>query len=177
MTKQDYKYAIMAIGIIFAWIMILFFCVYKPISNSINQMNEQIKQDSYELNEMANFIALHNDDLSMYQEQLNTNLMILNQKLPEKLIADELVSKLGDVAQSSNVKITLLKIQPSKMQENLAVQNIDINLQGDYFSLLSFLRSVSLFPFVTTIQQGMMFVENDSIKCNLTLQIYADNYN
>lgn len=177
MTKQDYKCAIMAIGIIFAWIMILFFCVYKPISNSINQMNEQIKQDSYELNEMANFIALHNDDLSMYQKQLNTNLMILNQKLPEKLIADELVSKLGDVAQSSNVKITLLKIQPSKMQENLAVQNIDINLQGDYFSLLSFLRSVSLFPFVTTIQQGMMFVENDSIKCNLTLQIYADNYN
>ena len=102
---------------------------------------------------------------------------ILNQKLPEKLITDELVSKLGDVAQLSNVKITLLKIQPSKMQDNLAIQNIDVALQGDYFSLLSFLRSVSLFQFVTTIQQGTMFVENDSIKCNLTLQIYADNYN
>ena len=93
------------------------------------------------------------------------------------MITDELVSKLGDVAQLSNVKITLLKIQPSKMQDNLAIQNIDVALQGDYFSLLSFLRSVSLFQFVTTIQQGTMFVENDSIKCNLTLQIYADNYN
>ncbi|MBM6833171.1 type 4a pilus biogenesis protein PilO [Megamonas hypermegale] len=177
MTKRDYKYAIMVIGIIFAWLMMMFFCVYKPLSGSINQMNEQIKQQNYELNEMANFIALHNDDLNMYQKQLNTNLMILNQKLPEKLITDELVSKLGDVAQLSNVKITLLKIQPSKMQDNLAIQNIDVALQGDYFSLLSFLRNVSLFQFVTTIQQGTMFVENDSIKCNLTLQIYADNYN
>ena len=111
MTKRDYKYAIMAIGIIFAWLMMMFFCVYKPLSGSINQMNEQIKQQNYELNEMANFIALHNDDLNMYQKQLNTNLMILNQKLPEKLITDELVSKLGDVAQLSNVKMTLLKIQ------------------------------------------------------------------
>lgn len=177
MTKRDYKYAIMAIGIIFAWLMILFFCVYKPLSGSINQMNEQIKQQNYELNEMADFMALHNDDLTKYQKQLNTNLMILNQKLPEKIIADELVTKLGDAAELSNVKITLLKIQPSKMQENLVVQNMDVALQGNYFSLLSFLRNVSLFSFVTTIQQGTMFVENDSIKCNLTLQIYADNYN
>lgn len=57
------------------------------------------------------------------------------------------------------------------------IQNIDISLKGNYFSLLAFLRSVNLFTRTVIARRGIVSAENDTLVCNLTLQIYTDNYN
>lgn len=177
MNKRDYRYTITVVGVIFIWVILLFFCIYKPLTNNIAQMNEQIWQNNKELEEMNNFVLLHNNDLTVYQKQLATNLSVIKQKIPADLVTDETLQKINQTAQDTNMIITSLKIQPAKKYENILVQDINISLKGDYFSILAFLRGLNLSSRTIIVKQGEMITENDSLKCNLTLQIYADNYN
>lgn len=177
MNKRDYRYTITVVGVIFIWVILLFFCIYKPLTNNIAQMNEQIWQNNKELEEMNNFVLLHNNDLTVYQKQLATNLSVIKQKIPTDLVIDETLQKINQIAQDTNMIITSLKIQPAKKYENILVQDIDISLKGDYFSILAFLRGLNLSSRTIIVKQGKMITDNDSLKCNLTLQIYADNYN
>lgn len=39
MNKRDYKYMIMTAGLTAAWIILLFFCVYRPLTASIAELN------------------------------------------------------------------------------------------------------------------------------------------
>ena len=177
MNKRDYRYTITVVGVIFIWVILLFFCIYKPLTNNIAQMKEQIWQNNKELEEMNNFVLLHNNDLTVYQKQLATNLSVIKQKIPTDLVIDETLQKINQIAQDTNMIITSLKIQPAKKYENILVQDIDISLKGDYFSILVFLRGLNLSSRTIIVKQGKIITDNDSLKCNLTLQIYADNYN
>ena len=177
MNKRDYKYMIMTAGLTAAWIILLFFCVYRPLTASIAELNGQIQQDSGELAEINNFALIHNNDLTAYEKQLDINLAVLEQKIPSGAATDEALQQISRAAQTANVVITSLKIQPEKKQADISSQDIDVSLKGDYFSLLSFLRSVNLFSRTVIVEQGTMNAENDTLTCNLTLQIYTDNYN
>lgn len=177
MNKRDYRYMIMTAGLIVVWIILLFFCVYKPLTAGIDELDRQIQKNSYELEEMNNFALIHNNDLTAYQKQLAVNLSVLEQKIPSDMATDETVQQISQVAQTADVVITSLKIQPAEKKENILIQNIDISLKGNYFSLLAFLRSVNLFTRTVIARRGIVSAENDTLVCNLTLQIYTDNYN
>lgn len=82
MNKRDYRYMIMTAGLIVVWIILLFFCVYKPLTAGIDELDRQIQKNSYELEEMNNFALIHNNDLTAYQKQLAVNLSVLEQKIP-----------------------------------------------------------------------------------------------
>lgn len=177
MTKQDYKYLAITACIILIWSAVMFFCVYRPLAGSIGQINEQIEENNMQLNEMADFIALHDSDLQSYQKHLAANLALLNDKFPSLMKMDDVLSQLNETAQTTKAAITSLKIRPAKTQAQTVFQDIDITLQGDYFAVLSFLRGLNLLPRTAIVRQGTVTQENNMIICNLTLQIYADNYN
>ena len=61
MNKRDYKYMIMTAGLTAAWIILLFFCVYRPLTAGIAELNGQIQQDSCELAEINNYTFIHNN--------------------------------------------------------------------------------------------------------------------
>lgn len=46
------------------------FCVYRPLTGSIAELNEQIWQDSGELAEINNFALIHNNNLTAYENSL-----------------------------------------------------------------------------------------------------------
>lgn len=168
MNRQDYKRLIMMSSIVFAWIWILFFCIYRPYEQSVVSLQEQIKTKKMSLNAIEGYKQKYRD-LNIYEAKLQENERLLSEKLPNNLQEDEVLASLNQFAKSSNVQI--ISLEPTG-------DSIKISLKGNYFELVVFIQQLNISPRLIMIKSASILLEeNNLLKCNLTLQIYADNYN
>lgn len=186
MNKQDYQNIAICAGIIFVWSMILFFCIYQPYQNSIKTMDKRIQENTLAINDVENFFAKHGEKTA-YQNKLNLNLQLLQEKIPSELAETEFLTKLNEIALLSDVKIVVLnpseykdlKNEINKVNQDNAYnsKSWQITLHGEYFNILKFLRQINAMPRLVNIKIGEIYQENDYVVCKLTLQIYSANYN
>lgn len=181
MNRQDYKHMVIIGSIIFAWIMILFFCAYKPYEQMENRLNTQIAENQQFIADIKMYKQKY-QDLNKYQIKLQNNEQLLQEKVPANLLEDEVLIKLNELAKSSEVAIISLKPEAVQVENTYSREDIKLSLSGDYFHILRFLRQLNISPRLIMIKQGSISLqenqmENNLLICNLTLQIYADNYN
>ncbi|WP_302486026.1 type 4a pilus biogenesis protein PilO [uncultured Megamonas sp.] len=170
---QDYKHLIICISIISLWVMVLFFLeniIEVRIDNLVNIKNEQQE----ELKNYHDFMA-KNQNIDKYREKINFNLNLLDEKIPSDIYEEKFLLQLNDIAKYSAIDIVEVSPKEKQMQDNVVQQEIEITLQGNYFSIVDFLHQLSLNNRLVSIQDSNIFIQNNAINAKLTLQIYANN--
>lgn len=170
---QDYKHLIICISIISLWVMVLFFLeniIEVRIDNLVNIKNEQQE----ELKNYHDFMA-KNQNIDKYREKINFNLNLLDEKIPSDIYEEKFLLQLSDIAKYSAIDIVEVSPKEKQMQDNVVQQEIEITLQGNYFSIVDFLHQLSLNNRLVSIQDSNIFIQNNAINAKLTLQIYANN--
>lgn len=170
---QDYKHLIICISIISLWVMVLFFLeniIEVRIDNLVNIKNEQQE----ELKNYHDFMA-KNQNIDKYREKINFNLNLLDKKIPSDIYEEKFLLQLNDIAKYSAIDIVEVSPKEKQMQDNVVQQEIEITLQGNYFSIVDFLHQLSLNNRLVSIQDSNIFIQNNAINAKLTLQIYANN--
>ncbi len=196
LNRRDYRYIWIIFGIVFVWIAILFFFVNIYGSNILEKMNDELNTEQQQIEEINNYVAVHGD-LKSYQDKLKLNLQSLQEKVPEsrngEMADDSFLAQLNQMAAISRVQIIKLVPQKSdnakreKTDETVArgsetclEETISISVQGDYFAVLGFLRQLHVSSRLVAVKQGKIYQLSDinqSIVCDLTLQIYSYPYN
>lgn len=170
---QDYKHLIICISIISLWVMVLFFLeniIEVRIDNLVNIKNEQQE----ELKNYHDFMV-KNQNIDKYREKINFNLNLLDEKIPSDIYEEKFLLQLSDIAKYSAIDIVEVSPKEKQMQDNVVQQEIEITLQGNYFSIVDFLHQLSLNNRLVSIQDSNIFIQNNAINAKLTLQIYANN--
>ncbi|WP_296896284.1 type 4a pilus biogenesis protein PilO [uncultured Megamonas sp.] len=170
---QDYKHLIICISIISLWVMVLFFLeniIEVRIDNLVNIKNEQQE----ELKNYHDFMV-KNQNIDKYREKINFNLNLLDEKIPSDIYEEKFLLQLNDIAKYSAIDIVEVSPKEKQMQDNVVQQEIEITLQGNYFSIVDFLHQLSLNNRLVSIQDSNIFIQNNAINAKLTLQIYANN--
>lgn len=170
---QDYKHLIICISIISLWVMVLFFLeniIEVRIDNLVNIKNEQQE----ELKNYHDFMV-KNQNIDKYREKINFNLNLLDKKIPSDIYEEKFLLQLNDIAKYSAIDIVEVSSKEKQMQDNVVQQEIEITLQGNYFSIVDFLHQLSLNNRLVSIQDSNIFIQNNAINAKLTLQIYANN--
>ena len=179
MKKKDYKNIGICLGIVFAWILILFFCAYRPYIGSVEKLTQEIAESDLAISEVESFWQEYGEKVK-YKEKLNNNLNILEEKMPKDMAENDFLMNLNEMTQLANVQIISLNPSESskvKQTENYSAKDWKICVKGDYFSVLAFLRQLNLSPRLIVIKMGEIYRESDYVFCKLTLQIYSANYN
>ncbi len=196
LNRRDYRYIWIIFGIVFVWIAILFFLVNIYGSNILEKMNDELNTEQQQIEEINNYVAVHGD-LKSYQDKLKLNLQSLQEKVPEsrngEMADDSFLAQLNQMVAISRVQIIKLVPQKSdnakreKRDETVArgsetclEETISISVQGDYFAVLGFLRQLHVSSRLVAVKQGKIYQLSDinqSIVCDLTLQIYSYPYN
>lgn len=170
---QDYKHLIICISIISLWVMVLFFLeniIEVRIDNLVNIKNEQQE----ELKNYHDFMV-KNQNIDKYREKINFNLNLLDEKIPSDIYEEKFLLQLSDIAKYSAIDIVEVSPKEKQMQDNVVQQEIEITLQGNYFSIVDFFHQLSLNNRLVSIQDSNIFIQNNAINAKLTLQIYANN--
>lgn len=166
--KQDYKQVMIMSSIVFAWILILLFCIYAPYTRQVDGLKAQIDSNKVSIKAIETYKQKY-QDLNAYEAKLQENEQLLSEKVPAYLQEDEVLANLNEFAKSANVQI--ISLEP-------ATDKIKISIRGDYFAVLNFLRQLNISPRLIMIKSASVLLEeNNLLICNITLQIYADNYN
>lgn len=178
MNKQDFKHLSIICSIVFAWIMVLFFGIYNPYTQACTTLNAQIEEVKQDIAFITSYKQKY-QDLAKYEAKLAKNNQILAEKVPSNLSGDFFLENLNSLASASNVNITSLQIEQAKFNndDNYNKEGIRLTFVGDYFAVLHFIQELNISPRLIMINTGSISLQGDVLLCELSLQIFADNYN
>ena len=144
------------------------------MSSKIDILNTERNQQQEELISYYDFMA-KNKNIDSYKENINFNLNLLTEKIPQEIDEEKFLLQLNDMAKYSSVNIIEMMPKNKSMQDNLKQEEIELVLQGDYFAIVDFLHQLNLNSRLVSIQDSNIFIQNNTINAKLTLQIYANN--
>ena len=180
-NKTDQKHIIILCSIIFAWIVILFFCVYKPYQNAVSQLAKERSELQTSLNEMQQFEQRYGE-LNKYEAQLDTGLALMQDKLPPEASGGEniFMQHLAQAAEISGIQLTSVEpLEAEKLNapphEGLKMQQMQISFRGSFFETMRFLRCLGAMAQLVVIKAASLKAQEneiDVINGFLTLQIY-----
>lgn len=191
MNKRDYKNLVICVSTVAIWLMVLFFCVYRPYKQNMEGIQNQLQENSVAINTVRTFFAEHGEK-NTYQNKLAVNLKLLKEKIPSELAEAEFLAKVNEIAMLSNVQIIEMKPSEYKNDKKKINEHLEneikakedysskcwiITLHGDYFNIVKFLRQINSLPRLVNIMSGEVYSENEYLVCKLALQIYLANYN
>lgn len=173
MKYKDYKHLIICISIISLWLMILFF-LGNIVNSKVDMLNNMKNQQQQELIRYYSFME-KNKNIDSYKEKIDFNLNLLNEKIPEEINEEKFLWQLNDMAKYSAVNIIEVIPKEKNIKDNLEQEKIELVLQGDFFAIVDFFNKLNLNNRLVTIQDSNIFIQNNTINAELTLQIYANN--
>lgn len=78
-----------------------------------------------------------------FAELTRENLIELQKLLPEKSAQEEFTAEIYKAAEKNKIAVTFLQVGDLVAEENFQKQSVKIKLEGDFISVLNFLRDIS----------------------------------
>lgn len=123
------------------------FIMYKlllmPLFDQLALQSQQRDLLQRELQQYQEFASEHQDYDTFLKQRLD-KLEQLQRRLPEQVVFSEQLKWWQQLAQSSDVKISEIKLLPAKETDSkqMQIQPVRINLDGNYYAVLKFMREL-----------------------------------
>lgn len=183
MTRQDRKHILFLLGIVSAWALMLFFCVNRFYCDKMDEIKALEQQQAAQIAAVQDFYS-QNGSVKEYAGKLNTQAKLAEDKLPEAMGEDEFAAALNEAARGCGTEVLAVSARPAEEESTggagLHSRTLNISVRGSFFQLVRFMRSLSAMQRFAAVKKSSFKTgsdENSSVRCDLTLQIYAYNYN
>ena len=180
MNKTDSRHIGILISVLLLWSGMLFFCVYGHYQQEMAKLEADRALQIERVEAVRQFEREHGSTED-YRARLDTGRKLLEDKLPQDMDEAGFMQAVSRAAVSSGVKLTAMVSEQQEsghgLPEGLSKQALRVSVQGDFFSVLSFLRSLNAQPRFFTVQTGRAESENTIISLDTSLQIYSYTYN
>lgn len=188
MNRQDRKRILLLLGIVSALALMLFFCLNSFYYDKMDEIKALEQQQAAEIAALQDFYS-QSGSTKDHEAKLNAQAKLIEDKLPEAMDEDVFAAALNEAARGCGTEVLSVAVSDGTGREEkpnnsgqtgLRSRTIKISLQGSFFELVRFMRSLNAMQRFAAVKKAGIKAgsdENNSIRCDLTLQIYAYNYN
>ena len=162
--KKSFPVAIICGGIFLIFLFVQF--IFIPIQSKILEMQTETKRLQAIEKNLSELQSRH-ENFSEFVELTAENLSVLKKFLPEKSAQENFTAELYKFAEKNKLAVIFLQVgelvSVENAEKNFQMQSIKIKLEGNYISLLNFLREV---------EDGERFAKLE----NISLENSAENF-
>lgn len=152
--------------------------IYIPFQEEMASIRAENQKFMAIEHELIEFKTRH-EDVEAYAELTNENLHEARRSLPDEIADAEFVDALYRIAESNRILINSAQVGSISADDsnNVQRQSINVNLEGDYVSLLNFIREVLDGERLAYLANVSMTGNGGFLNCNLEFLIYAQMKN
>ncbi len=176
MNKTDGRHIGILISVLLLWSGMLFFCVHGHYQQEMAELEADRARQIEQIEAVEQFEREHGS-AEDYRVRLDAGRKLMADKLPENMDEAGFMQAVSRAAESSGVKLTAMAPEKQEsgheLTKGLSKQSLRVSVQGDFFSVLNFLRSLNAQPRFFTVQTGSARLENTIISLDTSLQIYS----
>lgn len=188
MNRQDRKRILLLLGIVSAWALMLFFCINSFYYDKMDEIKALEQQQAAEITAVQDFYS-QSGTVKECAAKLNAQAKLAEDKLPEAMGEDAFAAALNEAARGCGTEVLSVSVAEGTSPEEkpdeggqagLHIRTVKISLQGSFFELVRFMRSLNAMQRFAAVKNSSIKAvsdENNSVRCDLTLQIYSYNYN
>ena len=120
--------------------------IFAPTKTEIFSMQLETRRLQAEKNDVETF-KRRNGDLKIFSERVEENLNEAREFLPSESMQDAFVAQLSQIADSKKILIQSVQVDDAEpitddADENIFRQAVRIKFEGNYISILNFLREI-----------------------------------
>lgn len=119
----------------------LLYFVFIPIQGKILEMETETKNFQAVEKNLRELQRRH-ENFEEFAESIEENLNELKKSLPEKSSQEKFSAEIYQAAEKNKIAVTLLQVGEIISEENFQKQSVKIKLEGNYISILNFLRDI-----------------------------------
>ena len=138
-TKKSLP-VVITVGGIFLILALLYF-VFIPIHGKILEMETETKHLQAVEKTLREFERRH-ENFEEFAELTEERLLELKKAFPEKSSQEKFSAEIYKSAEKNKIAVTLLQVGELILEENFQKQSVKIKLEGNYISILNFLRDI-----------------------------------
>lgn len=149
--------------------------IFIPVQNEISNMHIESRR-LHAVEKSLRDLKMRHDNFPDFVENTEIQLIELQNLLPDKPLQEKFTASIYKIAEKNKIAVTNLQVGDSTVTDNknLLRHSIKIKLEGDYISILNFLREIIDGERFTKLENITLENNRDNlINCDAEFYIYS----
>lgn len=152
--------------------MLFYTYVYQQQQQCLAQANTDLQMTKQKIQVLEGFLTQH-PDLNQYEKELQDKSDLVNSKLPADKDISSFIIQVEESAKKSNVSLNRIKPLGEENKENYRNIKVEVEIVGDYFQTLEFLKSLEQLQRFNTVTDMSVQAKDEILDSKLSLLVYS----